>query len=81
MIRDHAESSISTPIYQWKEKFLTIPTENQTPLFLTKNHLDLCDTFGVLMVVYVCYFAYHVGLNVVTLSPNSDWRNIQLDSQ
>ena len=39
MLREHANSYISTPIYQWKEKFLTIPTENQTPLFLTKQQI------------------------------------------
>merc|ERR1711954_429180 len=31
-------------IYQWKEKFLTIPTENQTPLFLTKKQIK--ETFS-----------------------------------
>ena len=44
VLRDHAESFISTPIYQWKEKFLTIPTENQTPLFLTKKQIE--ETFS-----------------------------------
>ena len=39
VLRDHAESFISTPIYQWREKFLTIPMENQTPLFLTKEQI------------------------------------------
>ena len=40
LLMDNAKSFVSTPIYQWKEKFLTIPTENQTPLFLTKNHIE-----------------------------------------
>ena len=39
VLRDHAASFISTPIYQWKEKILTIPTQNQTPLFLTKEQI------------------------------------------
>ena len=40
LLLDNAKSFVSTPIYQWKEKFLTIPTEYQTPLFLTKNHIE-----------------------------------------
>merc|ERR1712081_101927 len=44
MLREHAKSFITTPIYQWREKFLTIPTENQTPLFLTRGQIK--DTFS-----------------------------------
>ena len=35
----HKLLMVYTPIYQWKEKFLTVPTENQTPLFLTLNYI------------------------------------------
>ena len=50
----------------------------------------LGNVFGVFRFVWYIwncdggvgmFSAYHVGLNVVTLSPGSDWRNIQLDSQ
>ena len=40
LLMDNAKSFVSYPIHQWKEKFFTIPTENQTPLFLTKNHIE-----------------------------------------
>merc|ERR1712081_41712 len=44
LLREHATSFIATPIYQWREKFLTIPTENQTPLFFTRKQIK--DTFS-----------------------------------
>ena len=39
LLIDNDDSFESTPIYQWKEKFITVPTENQTPLFLTLNYI------------------------------------------
>ena len=44
--------------------------------------LDLCDRFGCLYVVNVWFiFTDHAGLNVATLSPDADWRNIHSNSQ
>ena len=34
MLREHATSFIATPIYQWREKFLTIPTIKQTATYI-----------------------------------------------